>query len=491
MTDLNLRDLDRGAMTRALAPHGVPAEVATRVFAAVQGRGECDLGRVRGLAATARRSLERVAIWPELPVVDRRAAADGFVKYLFRLPDGHEVEAVRIPLPDPAAARALKERRRRGEAAGLEALPTAKYTVCLSSQAGCGLACDFCATGRLGPIRSLETWEILAQVRAVASEAPHPVRGAVFMGMGEPFLAYDNVLGAAAVLSDPAGFAISAKAISISTAGVVPMIRRYTLPEIGAVWTDAARFEHMLRVEIAVTRAQAARGLVPPDALEAIEARARVDVARIAEIERTTDHDVIAFVSNVAENVGPEGRWLHYGLTSNDVVDTAQALLLRDASRLIERGLENLAETLKRRAIEYQHTPQVGRTHGVHAEPTTFGLKLALWVDEVRRQSARLEAAAREVAIQIPETNERPPVPAGRRYLEHQVEVKLRQVDLQSLARFLARLENGRRLMVIGRMNDKRRFSEGDKLDVDLTASAYERAKEERRKPIPARKTKA
>jgi len=135
---------------------------------------------------------------------------------------------VRIPLPDPADARALKERRRAGLAHGLEPLPTAKHTVCLSSQAGCALACDFCATGRLGAIRSLETWEILAQLHRIAAEAQHPVRGAVFMGMGEPFLNYENVIRAARVMSDPAGLALSAKAISISTAGVVPAIRRFT-----------------------------------------------------------------------------------------------------------------------------------------------------------------------------------------------------------------------------------------------------------------------
>ena len=110
---------------------------------------------------------------------------------------------MRIPLPDPEAARALKERRRAGQAASLEALPTAKYTVCLSSQVGCALACDFCATGRLGGIRSLKTWEILAQLRIIAREADHPVRGVVFMGMGEPLLNYDNVVRAARIMSDP------------------------------------------------------------------------------------------------------------------------------------------------------------------------------------------------------------------------------------------------------------------------------------------------
>jgi 23S rRNA (adenine2503-C2)-methyltransferase len=183
---------------------------------------------VRGLSHAAGAALDSACAWPELEVLERRRAEDGFLKYLFKCPDGREIEAVRIPLPDPAAARALKERRRAGQAAPLEALPTAKYTVCLSSQVGCALACDFCATGRLGGIRSLKTWEILAQLRIIAREADRPVRGVVFMGMGEPLLNYDNVIRAARIMSDPAGPAIAAKAISISTAGVLPNIRRFT-----------------------------------------------------------------------------------------------------------------------------------------------------------------------------------------------------------------------------------------------------------------------
>jgi 23S rRNA (adenine2503-C2)-methyltransferase len=238
---LNLRNLDGTELAAAVAPFGVGPEVARRLFAHVHrqppGGGLLDGGgavltpeAVRGLSKNAARALEGATEWPDLEVLERRRAHDGFVKYLFRLPDGHAVEAVRIPLPDPADARALKARRRAGEAASLEALPTAKYTVCLSSQVGCALACDFCATGRLGGIRSLKTWEILAQYRRVAAEAEPgcAVRGVVFMGMGEPFLNYDNVMRAGRIFSDPAGPAISAKAISISTAGVVPAIRRFT-----------------------------------------------------------------------------------------------------------------------------------------------------------------------------------------------------------------------------------------------------------------------
>jgi adenylosuccinate lyase len=176
------------------------------------------------------------------------------------------------------------------------------------------------------------------------------------------------------------------------------VIRRYTLPEMGAVWTDEARFEHMLRVELAVSRAQARRGRVPGDALAAIEARAAVDVARIEELERTTDHDVIAFVSQVAESVGPEGRFLHLGLTSSDVVDTALALQLRAAGELLLRDADRLVEVLVTRARAEAGTLMMGRTHSVHAEPTTFGLKLAGWAFEVDRGRRRLAEAVAEIA---------------------------------------------------------------------------------------------
>jgi adenylosuccinate lyase len=176
------------------------------------------------------------------------------------------------------------------------------------------------------------------------------------------------------------------------------VIKRYTLPEMGAVWTDEARFEHMLRVELAVSRAQARRGRVPHDALAAIEARATVDVARIEELERTTDHDVIAFVSQVAESVGPEGRYLHLGLTSSDVVDTALALQLRAAGELLLGDADRLLGVLVARARAEATTVMMGRTHSVHAEPTTFGLKLAGWAFEVDRGRRRLADAIDEIA---------------------------------------------------------------------------------------------
>jgi adenylosuccinate lyase len=176
------------------------------------------------------------------------------------------------------------------------------------------------------------------------------------------------------------------------------VIRRYTLPEMGSIWSDDARFEHMLRVELAVTRAQARRGRVPAEALAAIESRAKVDVTRIEELERTTDHDVIAFVSQVAESIGPEGRYVHLGLTSSDVVDTALALQLRAAGELLLRDADRLIAVLTARAREHAGTLMMGRTHSVHAEPTTFGLKLAGWAFEVDRGRRRLAEAVEEIA---------------------------------------------------------------------------------------------
>jgi len=228
VTSLLLRDLDWPATVQALGEYGVRETVARKVFARVHRVWATDLGDVDRLSAAARAALARDTAFPDLEIVERRRAADGFVKYLFRLGDGALVEAVRIPLPDPADARDLRQKRREGKAHGLVALPTAKYTLCISSQVGCALGCVFCATGKLGFSRNLATWEMLAQVHAMVREADHPARGVLFLGMGEPLLNYDNVIRAARILSDPAGLAISADAISISTAGVVPAIRRFT-----------------------------------------------------------------------------------------------------------------------------------------------------------------------------------------------------------------------------------------------------------------------
>jgi adenylosuccinate lyase len=165
------------------------------------------------------------------------------------------------------------------------------------------------------------------------------------------------------------------------------------------IWSEHNRFAAWLRVELAATEVLAERGIVPRDALEAIRSRAKFDVARIEEIEREVQHDVIAFVSNVAESVGPEGRWLHYGLTSSDVVDTALSLLMKEACGLILEDVRALADAVKARALEHKHTPMIGRTHGVHAEPMTFGLKLALWWAELERDRVRLERARDVISV--------------------------------------------------------------------------------------------
>jgi adenylosuccinate lyase len=177
------------------------------------------------------------------------------------------------------------------------------------------------------------------------------------------------------------------------------MIARYTLPEMGALWTDQARFEHMLRVELAALRAVERHGMVPAGTTAAVEARARVDVDRINELEKTTDHDVIAFVSQVAETCGPEGRFLHFGLTSSDVVDTALALQCRAAADLLDAALAALVDLVAARAQEHAGTVMMGRTHSVHAEPITFGLKLASWGFELARGRRRIAAAATDIAV--------------------------------------------------------------------------------------------
>ncbi len=168
------------------------------------------------------------------------------------------------------------------------------------------------------------------------------------------------------------------------------MIPRYTRPEMGAIWSDENKFKKWLDVEIATAEAEAEAGLIPKSAARAIRRKGRVDVKRILEIEKEVKHDVIAFTTNVAEHVGREARYLHFGLTSNDVVDTAQGLLIKDASRLLLEDLDRLAEVLKKRAFEFKHTPMVGRTHGIHAEPITFGVKIAIWYAECRRNRERL-----------------------------------------------------------------------------------------------------
>src|SRR3954469_17965822 len=177
------------------------------------------------------------------------------------------------------------------------------------------------------------------------------------------------------------------------------MIERYTLPEMGSVWSLENKFQKWLDVEIAVCEVHAEDGTIPREALEEIKAKAAFTVERINEIEKTTDHDVIAFTTNLAENIGPASRFVHYGLTSSDVVDTANALLLKESCGILLAKVDAMLDVLKRRAYEFKDTPQIGRTHGIHAEPTSFGLVWALWYSEMRRNRARLENAKQNISV--------------------------------------------------------------------------------------------
>src|SRR5215470_17985500 len=179
------------------------------------------------------------------------------------------------------------------------------------------------------------------------------------------------------------------------------LIARYTREQMGRVWSDENKYSKWLEVELAATETLAEAGEVPREAAAKLRARARVDAARIGELEARVKHDVIAFTMNVGESIGDPAaaRWLHYGMTSNDVVDTAQALLVRDASRLIAAALGKFSEVLARRAQEFRHTPQIGRTHGIHAEPITFGLKVANWYAENQRNIERFAHAAAQMRV--------------------------------------------------------------------------------------------
>jgi len=177
------------------------------------------------------------------------------------------------------------------------------------------------------------------------------------------------------------------------------MIPRYTSPEMGRIWSDQRKYETWLQVELAAVDAMARAGIVPEDAARDIRARAAFTIDRIEEIEQVTQHDVIAFTTAVAEHVGPSARWLHFGLTSSDVIDTAQALQMREACDLILKGLHGLMDAVRTRAEEHRRTPMIGRTHGVHAEPMTFGLKLALWYAELSRDLTRVERAREVVSV--------------------------------------------------------------------------------------------
>jgi adenylosuccinate lyase len=177
------------------------------------------------------------------------------------------------------------------------------------------------------------------------------------------------------------------------------MIARYTHPDMGRIWSDQRRYETWLLVETAAAEAMADAGIVPVEAARDIRERGAFDIARIEEVEQVTQHDVIAFTTAVAEKVGASGRWLHFGLTSSDVIDTAQALQMREACDVLLKDLDLLADAIRARAFEHRRTPMIGRTHGVHAEPMTFGLKLALWYAEILRDIERLRRAREVVSV--------------------------------------------------------------------------------------------
>ncbi|NTU69080.1 MAG: adenylosuccinate lyase [Chlorobiaceae bacterium] len=177
------------------------------------------------------------------------------------------------------------------------------------------------------------------------------------------------------------------------------MIPRYSPKDISAIWTDDAKFERWLQLEIAAVEARVEAGLVPADALSTIKEKAKFNVEEILMIERETKHDVIAFCTNVAGYVGPESRYIHEGLTSSDVVDTSLAMQMRDAAKIIVSEIESLIEILAKRAVEHKYTLQMGRTHGIHAEPTTFGLKLLLWHEEMKRNLDRMKRAQEIVSV--------------------------------------------------------------------------------------------
>jgi adenylosuccinate lyase len=177
------------------------------------------------------------------------------------------------------------------------------------------------------------------------------------------------------------------------------LIQRYTRPAMGKLWSDENKYRCWLEVEIAASEALAEAGVVPVEAARTIRERGDFDLARIEAVEAEVKHDVIAFTTAVAEKIGPESRWLHYGLTSNDVVDTAQALQIKAASAILRADLVALANVLRRRALEFKHTPVIGRTHGIHAEPTTFGLKLLNWYAETERNILRFDAAAEGMRV--------------------------------------------------------------------------------------------
>ena len=177
------------------------------------------------------------------------------------------------------------------------------------------------------------------------------------------------------------------------------MIERYTTPRMKSLWSDQNRFQKWLDIELLACEAQANLGIIPKAALPKVKKKAKFDVERIAQIEEKTKHDIVAFLTNLAENIGKEAKYVHYGMTSSDILDTSLSLLMREAGGVILQDLDNLSLSLKKKAFEFKHTPMIGRTHGVHAEPITLGLKFALWYAEVQRNMERLKKAIETISV--------------------------------------------------------------------------------------------
>ena len=282
---------------------GIGEEVGRKLLAAAVQRGEPDLRSVRGVRRAVLEAVDSATSAAPIRVLRRQAASDGFVKYLFELEGGAQVEAVRIPIPCEApgadtSAYAGKEK---------------KYIVCVSSQAGCALACAFCATGGLGFSRNLLAHEIVGQVLAVRGEADRPVRGVVFMGMGEPFLNYDQVIAAARILSHPCGGSIDARAITVSTAGIVPAIRRFTAEG------------HKFRLAVSLTHADPRKRL----ALMPIErthptselVAALHDHARARRTRVLVEYVLLGGVNDSPQDAEQLGRLLDPSLVKLDLID--------------------------------------------------------------------------------------------------------------------------------------------------------------------------
>ena len=327
----------------ALLGAGITEEIGRKLLAAAVQRGERDLRSVRGVRRELIERIERETTAEPLRIVARDRAPDGFLKYLFELRDGARVEAVRIPIPCEApgadvSAYAGKEK---------------KYVVCVSSQAGCALACAFCATGELGFRRNLTAAEIVGQVLAVRGEADRPVRGAVFMGMGEPFLNYDEVIRAARILSHPSGACIDARSITISTAGIVPQIRRFTAEG------------HKFRLAVSLTHAVPAKrlALMPIERVHptADLVAALHDHARARRTRVLVEYVLLGGVNDSAEDARALAALLDRGLVKIDVIDVNGATGgFRRATREVRSAfLDVLAEARMPFAIRYSGGQEV------------------------------------------------------------------------------------------------------------------------------------